>query len=863
MTVKIAELEKWFQKRPKWLQDAARRYLETGVVTPDDNRESLILCKREAGIVVDGHENLKPVPILPASFVLADPSISLKLESMSEIKGVNALAPRKSLEFGHESLVVIYGANGSGKSGYVRVLKHASGGRGSSTLHGDVFATTQPAISCKITYSCGPTKTELAWAPSVGIHEDLRWVALYDTDCARIYVNHENELTYEPPLLSSFRIMVGVCEQVDTKLAAEITSMASRKPSMPPEFAETAGGAWFAKINWQTPGTEVASRCAWSNALEADLVTLNQRLNETNPAEKAKLIRNTKAHLSSFTTTLKALGTQLNDEAFIKLNKAREVAGIKRRAAQIDATRAFEGPLLDGIASESWRELWAQARVYSESEAYKDHPFPFVGDRALCVLCQQELGDPAKRRFKLFEEFVKGGLETEAATAEKLVADMVADVLDLPSGDNLETMLDLIGVTDDTTRKIVCSYCGDLSNRRINFFSTDGAMNLGPLPGSTAIDALAVLEARFEAKAMAFDADARGDNSAELQEKVRELSVQKWLSQQKPSVGTEIERLQAIHLLDEARRLTNTAALSSKKSLLAEALVTDAFRERFKAELKALGGTRVRVCIEKTKASKGQVLHQIKLKDSKHAAKTGEVLSEGEFRIVSLAAFLADVAANTSQTPFIFDDPISSLDQDFEELTAARLVRLSKSRQVIVFTHRLSLLAMLEDAAEKATAPHRVISLHREPWGAGEPDGPPLPAQKPKKAINSLIDQRLPKAKNVWAEEGSAAYQVEAKALCGDIRITIERMIENDLLADVVQRFRRPINTQGKIDRLPRILTSDCTFLDEMMTKYSRYEHAQPDEAPVPLPEPDELSEDLQALRSWLEEFTSRRTPSP
>jgi hypothetical protein len=36
------------------------------------------------------------------------------------------------------------------------------------------------------------------------------------------------------------------------------------------------------------------------------------------------------------------------------------------------------------------------------------------------------------------------------------------------------------------------------------------------------------------------------------------------------------------------------------------------------------------------------VLHQIKLKDNKHAARTGEVLSEGEFRIVSLAAFLAD-----------------------------------------------------------------------------------------------------------------------------------------------------------------------------------------------------------------------------
>ena len=58
---------------------------------------------------------------------------------------------------------------------------------------------------------------------------------------------------------------------------------------------------------------------------------------------------------------------------------------------------------------------------------------------------------------------------------------------------------------------------------------------------------------------------------------------------------------------------------------------------------------------------------------------------------MSIAAFLADVEAETASTPCVFDDPISSLDQDYEELTAARLVELCKVRQVIVFTHRLGL----------------------------------------------------------------------------------------------------------------------------------------------------------------------------
>ena len=177
---------------------------------------------------------------------------------------------------------------------------------------------------------------------------------------------------------------------------------------------------------------------------------------------------------------------------------------------------------------------------------------------------------------------------------------------------------------------------------------------------------------------------------------------------------------------------------------------------------------------------------------------------------------------------------------------------------MIVFTHRLSLLSMLQDAAEKYGIPHRVISLQRQPWGVGEPGAAPLPAQKPTKAINTLIGQRLSKARKVWQDEGSAAYAVEAKAICSDIRITIERLIENDLLADVVQRFRRPITTMNKIEKLAKITREDCAFVDNMMTKYSRYEHAQPDEAPVSLPGPEELASDLKQLREWLDEFSIR-----
>lgn len=71
--------------------------------------------------------------------------------------------------------------------------------------------------------------------------------------------------------------------------------------------------------------------------------------------------------------------------------------------------------------------------------------------------------------------------------------------------------------------------------------------------------------------------------------------------------------------------------------------------------------------------------------------------------------------------------------------------------------------------------------------------------------------------------------------------IRLERIVEFVLLADVIQRHRRAVNTLGKIQNLVKITTTDCALIEELMTKYSSHEHSQSSEAPVELPEPDEL----------------------
>jgi len=164
----------------------------------------------------------------------------------------------------------------------------------------------------------------------------------------------------------------------------------------------------------------------------------------------------------------------------------------------------------------------------------------------------------------------------------------------------------------------------------------------------------------------------------------------------------------------------------------------------------------------------------------------------------------------------------------------------------------------LEGLAKKAGIEPYVICLRNESWGAGEPGNTPIFAKKPEGALKAILGERLPKARKVFEQIGLTEYEEIAKGICGDIRILIERLVENDLLSDIVQRFRREVQTKSKIHKLAKITAEDCKLIDDYMGKYSIYEHSQPSEAPVQILDPDKIERDLQNVLMWLNEFKAR-----
>jgi hypothetical protein len=631
-------LSAWFKDRPLWVQDAARRLIQQGNITMDDLNELVTLCKQEAAGNLGSSDNTSHTPIPDDAFQSVQGQEPLRLKAIKDVVGINALAPRKPLEFGPQSLSIIYGVTGAGKSGYMRLLKHVCGARAPGRLLGNVFAAPSQDQGCKIDYTRDGQDHELEWVPTKGVIGDLEDVAIYDTDCAYVYVDKEHEVSYEPPLLGLFRQLVVACGQVDQALKEEIKSNVSALPTLPDEYVGTDEASWFRKINNNTSAEDVTSHCTWTDDDAEALNILNQRLSEADPQSKAKSLRKAKEHLARLIKRLTETKTQLSDAAFKEFLKAKEEAAVKRRAATKDSDRIFaNAPLdgvaseswrifanapLDGVASESWRLLWEQARRFSEEVAYPANSFPNTNAEARCVLCQQPLADGAKERLQSFESFVKGSLDRKASEAEQKVRRISEEQTDLPDGEQLDSMLDLAGVTEEALRKGVNTYCLMLRARQEQFGAEDDLAKLSALPNDEALDGLMSLEKTQEEQASVYERDAQtSDRTAPLKQR-RELEARKWLSEQSASIVGEIERQKSIALLEKTRRLTNTKALTDKASSLSEELVTETFKKRFEAELDLLGATRLRVEIEKVKAAKGQVLHKLMLRDVNMAAHT-------------------------------------------------------------------------------------------------------------------------------------------------------------------------------------------------------------------------------------------------
>jgi energy-coupling factor transporter ATP-binding protein EcfA2 len=288
-------------------------------------------------------------------------------------------------------------------------------------------------------------------------------------------------------------------------------------------------------------------------------------------------------------------------------------------------------------------------------------------------------------------------------------------------------------------------------------------------------------------------------------------------------------------------------------------VVTQKLKNRFQVELKELNFKHVEVELKEAGGDQGNLYHKLILTRAP-GVDLPKVVSEGEARCLSIAAFFAELSTADDDSAIIFDDPVSSLDYKWRGSVAQRLVEEAKKRQVIVFTHDIVFLLNLRQYADQESVKRLDQHVRQLKIGAGVcHEELPWVALPIKKRIG-VLKSKWQSAEKLFREGHENMYEEKTSHIYGLLREAWERGLEEVLLCGVVERFRSGVQTQ-QIKNIADITEDDCNALDIGMSKCSKWlpGHDQAPAAKEDIPEPDELKTDIEALENWVGTIRKRR----
>ncbi len=860
----LSEIYVWSKNLPAWQQDAIAKLYENRQLSDDDWDDLYALAKQEAGIEDAGKRIAKRLQ----EAQVASPPVPTRLVQLTAIKelsNLNALADGETLPIAKQGLTVVYGENGAGKSGYARALKHACRARDRSE---PILpnANADPAMRAE-------TKAVLAaivdgqpqdflWRYKSTSPEPLSEIAIFDTHCARAYIDNQGDFAYAPYGLDIIAGLVAACGKLKERASQE------KAQNTPTDFAfatlakeQTAVGKVLAGIpRMSTKPEEIKALATLSDAEVDRLADIVKALAEADPKQKAQALRQKAKRFENLATRVGAAWEIVGPQKLAELETLVRGSNAAKKAAELAAKSFNETPSqLPGTGGEEWKALFEAARTFA-AVSHAQCQFPHLLSDSQCPLCQNKLGDDGVARLARFENFICQAVETaakeargKAATAYRVVNDAI---LDLALDDALREELAEI---DAALLESCVAAQGGLSARQeaarqaaSGSGTWDSVDTLPPHPAP----ALAKAVAKLRQQATALDASADEKARAALVAERAELDARRRLGEVKTAVLDAIAKHELCAKLQKCMDGMVATGISRKATELSRTMASQDLADALNEELKRLKVHQLQV-VMKPESPGGRTQFKLALQ-LPGGGTPSAILSEGEQRAIAIASFLAEVKLGRGRGGVVFDDPVSSLDHRRRWEVAERLASEAKSRQVIVFTHDIYFLCILEQKAEELGCAIAKHYIRRTAKGFGS-HAPELPfdaiGTKDRIGRLRLMSTDARRAQKNGDDDEHRRLTCETYR---HLRLTWERAVEDVLFNGSIQRFGEGVKTQS----LRQVVVTDDDYktIDAGMTKSSKFEHdAASSVNRLPLPDPDELDADIKVLADWRGAVIARR----
>ena len=774
---------------------------------------------------------------------------TIELDSLSAITGVNRLAKNQTINFA-KNITVIYGENGTGKTGYSRILKTLGFSYDNNkTILSNVYEASEPQ-SATINFKSNGTPKTFIWS-GANSDTELENISVFNSSCVQFSIS-DRSLIVSPIGFHLFHLVSAelnaLTQLLQRKIAAHPTTLLWLD-NLTPETPQHTFIATLSANSTEQKLTELSDFTpAHEDALkvkEAELESLNKALLQS----QIQTFKSQIAEIDSIIGKIEATKTQLNDANW---------QGLLAINNEISKLESKTKTGLKDIADERGIEFYQTPEFDSFIQAAEsyikiiDKPdYPQEDDT--CVYCLQPLDNSAKELLKSYRTLLNDKTQENLVELKKRKARLIQLVSQVDT--NLTFHQHTFG-TDESQAPVQPKEITDYNTNLVALktsFITDAIAQ-----GSTftfdyqtiitflTVKRTAINESLIQKSEALANLTTR---EVTLKKEIAELKDRKFLSTKVAEVITAIANHKVINTLNANSSSFNTNSISRKTSSAREELVRQDFEDKFKRELIALRKSHLKVDLDFGTDRGNSVVYQ---KISSHAL--ADILSEGEQKAIALAEFLTELQLDNTKAPIVFDDPVNSLDHRIIDEVVKRLIELSKLRQVVVFTHSILLLHSFIQQSELDHHKQAGISFlfHKVKENFG---------------ITGILDEVAEvNSYSYYTKKLNAVLQIkpdgqdEAKLAAegyGHLRSAIEITVEDDLFRRTIKRYKKGVafpsllRVDGvKIDthkgRLNDIYEKCCVSIDG---------HSSPEEIHT-TPTIEELKSDFEEFKQIRSQFT-------
>jgi len=355
-----ALLPRWANDQDGWSRTIAADVLKNSVAPSDldiDRYLKLLLSEKKLS-----EEPFQAVPKIEEKQLAGNLLDAVRLDSLKVGDGINALKPGTQIDFA-PGVTVIFGENGSGKSGFVRVLKRAAGVRTAEDILHNVRADKRPPPTASFTVTIGTVPQTIQWKNEFGI-TPLNRVGIFDARGARLHVEDDLTYVYTPGELTLFPLVQGAIERVRMAFEATITARTPGPNTILASFDRSC--SIYPIIETLGSATDLDEIRKYA-VLSADIAATIDSLTIEIDALKSSNIQNELRRSRDRLAVVKALKSAIETAKPFDIGTFSSHVQARNQASQRSdqaGSKSFEAAGIPGVLSQEWREFIQAGEEY-------------------------------------------------------------------------------------------------------------------------------------------------------------------------------------------------------------------------------------------------------------------------------------------------------------------------------------------------------------------------------------------------------------------------------------------------------------------------------------------------------------------